>query len=258
MLLAWWGQGMWLQFCRPHPFRFIFSSVTDLLHSFPSNTSATERSTLNSSIFAILPYGELWTHPRFTWIKFTFKGLNAPELGICDSCCSAFMMTADTFLPLQSVPTTRLVIQHIYNNGQRRAEKGNRHRTRFSRRPSFSPLFLFFVLNIILTCTGSVALGMETSSGSSVSTTYKVGTTKTTTSVQPTNTGNDNGDVVDEEGIPVQGTDSLPKPFDTSIGNTFHSTTCYPFFNLFLNDPDYINCLPLSAMLQVGWPIYYV
>ncbi|KAF8422392.1 hypothetical protein EV426DRAFT_515311, partial [Tirmania nivea] len=41
-----------------------------------------------------------------------------------------------------------------------------------------------------------------------------------------------------------------PKPFDTSIGKTFASTTCPAFFNLFLNDPDYINCLPLSAMLQ--------
>ncbi|KAF8430503.1 hypothetical protein BGX38DRAFT_1061645, partial [Terfezia claveryi] len=42
----------------------------------------------------------------------------------------------------------------------------------------------------------------------------------------------------------------LPKPFDTSIGKTFVSTTCPAFFNLFLDDPDYINCLPLSAMLQ--------
>jgi len=107
----------------------------------------------------------------------------------------------------------------------------------------------------MLTFTGSVA---ATSSGSSVSTTHKVGGTKTTTSVGPAGTGDDNTDVIDDEGISVQGTNNLPRPFDTNIGKTFVTTTCPAFLNLFLNDPEFLNCLPLSAMLQVGWLAYYV
>lgn len=107
---------------------------------------------------------------------------------------------------------------------------------------------LIFILSIILAFTGCVAQGAETSSDRSVSTTHKTSATKSTTSVEPTGTGNDNVD--DQDGIQVHGTDQLPKPFDTSIGKTFVTTTCPAFFNLFLNDPNFINCLPLSAMLQ--------
>lgn len=44
---------------------------------------------------------------------------------------------------------------------------------------------------------------------------------------------------------------SLPKPFDTSLGNNFTSSTCPTFFNSFLNNQEFNDCLPLSLLLQV-------
>ncbi|KAF8471806.1 hypothetical protein BDZ91DRAFT_653315 [Kalaharituber pfeilii] len=81
----------------------------------------------------------------------------------------------------------------------------------------------------------------------------------TTASIKPSTTSGDDEeeerdeqdeDEDDEDGIPVQGTDDLPTPFDTNMGKVFTTTTCPAFFNLFLNDPVFKNCLPLSAMLQ--------
>lgn len=43
----------------------------------------------------------------------------------------------------------------------------------------------------------------------------------------------------------------LPRPFDTSLGNNFTSTTCPVFFSSFLNNQTFKDCLPLSLLLQV-------
>lgn len=45
---------------------------------------------------------------------------------------------------------------------------------------------------------------------------------------------------------------SLPRPFDSSLGNNFTSTTCPSFFNHFLNNQTFKDCLPLSLLLQVS------
>lgn len=45
---------------------------------------------------------------------------------------------------------------------------------------------------------------------------------------------------------------SLPHPFDTSIGNNFTSPSCPAFFNTFLNSDSFNNCLPFSLLLQVS------
>ncbi|KAF2172237.1 hypothetical protein M409DRAFT_17475 [Zasmidium cellare ATCC 36951] len=44
----------------------------------------------------------------------------------------------------------------------------------------------------------------------------------------------------------------LPRPFDTSLGNNFTSTTCPTFFSSFLNNQTFKNCLPLSLLLQTS------
>ncbi|KJX98908.1 hypothetical protein TI39_contig384g00001 [Zymoseptoria brevis] len=48
------------------------------------------------------------------------------------------------------------------------------------------------------------------------------------------------------------GTFTLPKPFDSSLGNNFTSTTCPDFFNTFLSDQTFTSCLPLSLLLQTS------
>lgn len=44
----------------------------------------------------------------------------------------------------------------------------------------------------------------------------------------------------------------LPRPFDTSIGNNFTTQSCPNFFNEFLNNQTFLDCLPFSLLLQVG------
>lgn len=48
----------------------------------------------------------------------------------------------------------------------------------------------------------------------------------------------------------VLATSSLPKPFDTSLGNNFTST-CLPFLNGMLNNQGFEECVPFSLLLQV-------
>lgn len=48
----------------------------------------------------------------------------------------------------------------------------------------------------------------------------------------------------------------LPRPFDTSLGNNFTSTTCPTFFSSFLNNQTFKDCLPLSLLLQVRTCLY--
>ena len=175
------------------------------------------------------------------------------------------MTTSDLSLPLSRAKSAsqrgNSLTQDVQGNRQlQRVTKHPKHRTRFiQQRHSFSPLMLFFIL-IVLFVTGSFA--QDNDDNSSITSSTSTSTAKTTlpsetrssTSATATDTGGGDGDEDegDEDGIPVVGTDDMPKPFDTSIGKTFITTTCPAFFTLFLNDPDYQDCLPLSAMLQVG------
>lgn len=43
----------------------------------------------------------------------------------------------------------------------------------------------------------------------------------------------------------------LPSPFDTSLGNNFTSSSCPKFFETFLSDSTFQECLPFSLLLQV-------
>lgn len=45
---------------------------------------------------------------------------------------------------------------------------------------------------------------------------------------------------------------SLPRPFDSSIGNNFTETSCPQFFNDFLSNSTFQECLPFSMLLQVS------
>ncbi|KAK5171783.1 uncharacterized protein LTR77_003419 [Saxophila tyrrhenica] len=44
----------------------------------------------------------------------------------------------------------------------------------------------------------------------------------------------------------------LPHPFDTSLGNNFTTTSCPAFFNDFLNNATFQECLPFSLLLQTS------
>lgn len=44
---------------------------------------------------------------------------------------------------------------------------------------------------------------------------------------------------------------SLPSPFDSSLGNNFTQSSCPKFFESFLSDSAFKECLPLSLLLQV-------
>ena len=45
---------------------------------------------------------------------------------------------------------------------------------------------------------------------------------------------------------------SLPQPFDSSIGNNFTEPSCPQFFNDFLSNDTFQECLPFSLLLQVS------
>jgi hypothetical protein len=47
---------------------------------------------------------------------------------------------------------------------------------------------------------------------------------------------------------------SLPRPFDSSIGDNFTQPSCPQFFNDFLSNATFQECLPFSLLLQVGTP----
>ena len=50
----------------------------------------------------------------------------------------------------------------------------------------------------------------------------------------------------------------LPSPFDTSLGNNFTSQSCPVFFQSFLTDPTFNDCLPFSLLLQVCEPAVFL
>lgn len=45
--------------------------------------------------------------------------------------------------------------------------------------------------------------------------------------------------------------EKLPRPFDSSLGNNFTSQACPDFFDSFLSNQTFQDCLPLSLLLQV-------
>ena len=45
---------------------------------------------------------------------------------------------------------------------------------------------------------------------------------------------------------------SLPSPFDTSLGNNFTTPSCPAFFESFLTNSTFQDCLPFSLLLQVS------
>ncbi|KXL42356.1 MAG: hypothetical protein FE78DRAFT_82752 [Acidomyces sp. 'richmondensis'] len=45
---------------------------------------------------------------------------------------------------------------------------------------------------------------------------------------------------------------SLPRPFDSSLGNNFTSPSCPEFFHSFLTNSSFKDCLPLSMLLQTS------
>lgn len=45
---------------------------------------------------------------------------------------------------------------------------------------------------------------------------------------------------------------SLPRPFDSSLGNNFTEPSCPEFFNDFLTNTTFQECLPFSLLLQVS------
>lgn len=45
---------------------------------------------------------------------------------------------------------------------------------------------------------------------------------------------------------------ALPRPFDSSIGTNFTTSTCPDFFNNFLSNQTFNDCLPFSLLLQVS------
>jgi hypothetical protein len=44
---------------------------------------------------------------------------------------------------------------------------------------------------------------------------------------------------------------TLPRAFDTPLGNNFSSPSCPAFFKNFTSDPNLYNCVPISLLLQV-------
>ncbi|OJD35356.1 c6 zinc finger domain containing protein [Diplodia corticola] len=45
---------------------------------------------------------------------------------------------------------------------------------------------------------------------------------------------------------------SIPQPFDTSLGSNFTSSNCPNFFNSFLENSTFVDCVPLSLLLQTS------
>lgn len=49
---------------------------------------------------------------------------------------------------------------------------------------------------------------------------------------------------------------SLPRPFDSSIGNNFTQPSCPEFFNSFLSNTTFQECLPFSMLLKVNTEVH--
>lgn len=66
--------------------------------------------------------------------------------------------------------------------------------------------------------------------------------------------GHSSGSANEHSGLRTASQESqipLPQPFDTSLGNNFTAPSCPIFFNNFLTNETFNNCLPFSLLLQV-------
>ena len=48
---------------------------------------------------------------------------------------------------------------------------------------------------------------------------------------------------------------TLPRPFDTGLGNNYTQESCPSFINNFLRNETFTSCLPFSLLLQVAYPV---
>ena len=133
----------------------------------------------------------------------------------------------------------------LHNVSPRQPNQIRRERKALALTPLF-PLLIFVLLAISSTCTATV-LDRR-----------KLGTTSIVDRRDPEKIG---GDLLRPREDPhvnlLARQASLPRPFDSSlaIGNNFSSPSCPAFFNKFLNDQNFIACVPLSLLLLVC-PLY--
>jgi len=86
----------------------------------------------------------------------------------------------------------------------------------------------------------------------------EAGTTGLPASVAvPTNTGHASASTTSTGGVALntgtpESESSLPHPFDSSMGNNFTAPSCPAFFETFLSNDTFNECLPLSLLLQVS------
>lgn len=68
----------------------------------------------------------------------------------------------------------------------------------------------------------------------------------------PTAAGQDSSSLFGLQTATSSPRDDLPTPFDTSLGNNFTAPSCPAFFQSFLSNSTFQDCLPFSLLLQVG------
>ncbi|KAI5369980.1 hypothetical protein Slin15195_G008580 [Septoria linicola] len=68
------------------------------------------------------------------------------------------------------------------------------------------------------------------------------------TTIRPSGSATATGGVA----IATETSTVIPRPFDSNIGNNFTTSTCPTFFDRFLNNQTFADCLPLSLLLQTS------
>ncbi|PPJ53472.1 hypothetical protein CBER1_00419 [Cercospora berteroae] len=68
------------------------------------------------------------------------------------------------------------------------------------------------------------------------------------TTIRPSGSATATGDIQ----VATETATTLPRPFDSNLGNNFTTSTCPTFFDRFLNDQAFASCLPLSLLLQTS------
>jgi len=117
-----------------------------------------------------------------------------------------------------------------------------------STRSSHSFKFIIFSIFVIFSlCAAGVnaAPTSESTRSSSNDSTTSTSTPSATETEPPTTIGTSGGGVSSDYSVPT------PRAFDSSLVlNNFTSDGCQPFFDNFLNNATFVNCLPLSFFLQ--------
>jgi hypothetical protein len=72
------------------------------------------------------------------------------------------------------------------------------------------------------------------------------------TTIRPSGSATATGDIQ----VATETATTLPRPFDSNLGNNFTTSTCPTFFERFLNDQAFASCLPLSLLLQVCQTVF--